>query len=127
MSACQISKISAPSTKGLLAKSLALALVVSTASTGIGIAEAKTGKCKIKVVGGSYKGRSFPLKMSNGKFTDQSDVSASKLPGCRVKKKVFGRWYHLCNKGTLIVYKWKNSQWTRLKPKSLLKYQHNCF
>ena len=110
-------------TRQLSAILLVPALITSTFS----IAEANASKCKIKVVGGSYKGRSFPLKMKNGQFSGQSGVSASNLEGCRVKKIVYGRWYHLCEKGTLIVYKRKNNAWKRLKPKSLLKYQHTCF
>jgi len=111
------------SKKQLYVLLLAPALLVSTP----GIGQAIAASCKIKVVGGSYKGRSFPIKMINGRFDGQSGVSRSELQGCRVKKQVYGRWYHLCKKGTLIVYKQKNHKWKRLKPKSLLKYQHNCF
>ena len=102
-------------------------LALSTVASAINIAQAKSTKCKIKVVGGSYKGRSFTLRMSGGNFTGQSGVSKSSLEGCRVKKQVFGRWYHLCEKGTLIVYKRKDNKWKRLKPKSLKKYLHTCF
>ena len=107
----------------LLVAMLALPMLVSFTSPG----QAKIKKCKIKVVGGSFKGQSFPLKMKDGKFIGQSGMSPSNLPGCRVKKLVYGRWYHLCNKGTLIVYKRKDNKWKRLKDKSLLKYQHTCF
>lgn len=109
--------------KTIVTISLAMAMALTTSAT----LEAKTTHCKIKVVGGSFKGRSFPVTMEDGKFVGQSGMSESNLPGCRVKKKVYGRWYHLCKRGTLIVYKWKNSKWTRLQPKSLLKYQHTCF
>jgi hypothetical protein len=91
------------------------------------MANAATTKCKIKVVGGSFKGRSFAVKMQDGNFTNVKGMSGSSLNGCRAKKKVYGRWYHLCNKGTLIVFKRKNSKWVKLQPKSLLKYQHTCF
>jgi len=105
----------------------AVLMSIPLSFTAISIAEAQVTSCKIKVVGGSFKGRSFPIEMKDGKFTNVSGMKKSELGGCRVKKKVYGRWYHLCEKGTLIVYKRKNFQWVRLQPISLLKYQHTCF
>ncbi len=107
-------------TKLFLALLLVLPLTANTVQAAI-------TKCKINVVGGSFKGRSFALEMKNGKLVGQSGMSDSNLSGCRAKKLVYGRWYHLCKKGTLIVYKRKNSKWQRLKDKSLLKYEHTCF
>ena len=105
----------------------AVLMSIPLSFTAINIAGAQVTKCKIKVVGGSFKGRAFPIEMKDGKFTNVSGMKKSELAGCRVKKKVYGRWYHLCEKGTLIVFKKKNSKWQRLKDKSLLKYQHTCF
>lgn len=111
--------------KSRLAKSvLALSIVLPLSLTAASVASAGVVNCKINVVGGSYKGRSFPVQINNGQFTGMSN---SGLPGCRAKKKVYGRWYHLCKRGTLIVYKRKNFKWVKLYPKSLLKYQHTCF
>ncbi len=106
-----------------LSIALALLMVLPMIST----AQAKTSKCKIKVVGGSFKGRSFKVKMVDGSLIGQSGMTKSDLPGCQAKKMFHGRWYHLCEKGTLIVYKRKDSKWKLLKPKSLKKYKHNCF
>ncbi|HFC05250.1 MAG TPA: hypothetical protein ENJ55_06060 [Rhizobiales bacterium] len=106
---------------------MAVLLSIPLSFAAISIAEAQVTKCKIKVVGGSFKGRSFNIEMKDGKFTNVSGMQKSELAGCRVKKKVYGRWYHLCKKGTLIVYKRKNFAWKRLSDKSLLKYQHTCF
>ncbi len=74
----------------------------------ISTAQAKTSKCKIKVVGGSFKGRSFKVKMVDGSLIGQSGMTKSDLPGCQAKKMFHGRWYHLCEKGTLIVYVFEN-------------------
>ncbi len=119
MTICKPSKFTSHAAAFLLA----FPLVFATSS----IANAQITKCKIKVVGGSYKGQSYSVEMKDGKFVNQSGMKKSELAGCRVKKKVYGRWYHLCKKGTLIVYKRKNFKWQRLQPKSLLKYQHTCF
>jgi len=105
----------------------AVLMSIPLSFTAISIADAQITKCKIKVVGGSFKGRAFPIEMKDGKFINQSGMKKSELAGCRAKKKVYGRWYHLCQKGTLIVFKKKSSKWVRLQPKSLLKYQHTCF
>lgn len=107
------------------ALAFSLALPISFAVTGSANAQVKN--CKIKVVGGSFKGRSFAVQMKDGQFTNVKGMLVSELPGCRGKKKVYGRWYHLCKKGTLIVFKRKSGKWVKLYPKSLLKYQHTCF
>jgi len=117
-----------PAKKSLLfVPAMAILMSIPLSFAAISIAEAQISKCKIKVVGGSFKGRAFPVEMKDGKFTNVSGMQKSELAGCRAKKKVYGRWYHLCEKGTMIVFKKKNSEWVRLQPKSLLKYQHNCF
>ena len=91
------------------------------------IAQAQTVNCKIKIVGGSFKGRSMDVRMRKGKFVGDSSIRPSNLAGCRGMKYFYGRWYHMCARGTMIVYKKKHGQWVRLQPISLKKYIHNCF
>lgn len=83
--------------------------------------------CKIKVVGGSFKGYSMKVKMQGDQFIGDSSIRPSNLPGCKGMKYFYGRWYHMCAGGTMIVYKKKHGKWVRLQPKSLKKYIHNCF
>lgn len=90
------------------------------------IAEAKVKTCQISVVGGAWAGNSYSLQMENGKFTGTSGVSASNLPNCVAKKYVYGRWYHLCKGGKLIVFKQKNNKWKPVSANGLKKYRHNC-
>jgi hypothetical protein len=104
-------------------KLLALLLVLPLS----GAAYAETKKCKISVVGGSFKGHSMKVKMKDGKFVGDSSIRDSTIAGCRGMKYFYGRWYHLCPKGTLIVFKQKKGKWVKLKPRSLKKYVHNCF
>ncbi len=111
----------------LFVPAMAIVMSIPLSFAAIAIADAQITRCEIKVVGGSFAGRSFPIEMKDGKFTNVSGMKKSELAGCRVKKKVYGRWYHLCEKGTLIVFKRKNFKWVRLQPISLLKYQHTCF
>ena len=89
---------------------------------------AKTTSCKISVVGGSHKGASFKLKIKNGKVIG-TRAQASPLRGCLAMKNIYSRWYHLCNGGKIIVYRWLEDRrkWKRLSAKNLRKYQHNCF
>jgi len=109
------------------ALTLKVALALSIALPMVSTSQAQTTQCKIKVVGGSFKGQSFTVKMVDGSLIGQSGMTKSALPGCQAKKMLHGRWYHLCTKGTLIVYKRKDNKWKLLKPKSLKKYKHNCF
>ncbi len=104
-----------------------LMLAISTSLVGASVAQAQTVDCKIKIVGGSFKGRSMDVKMRKGKFVGDSSIRESNLPGCRGMKYFYGRWYHMCTKGTMIVYKKKKGKWVRLQPISLKKYIHNCF
>lgn len=106
--------------KKLLSIALAAAAVTVTA------AEARAKTCKIYVVGGSWAGRSFSLQMENGKFVGTSGVSPSNLPRCVAKKYVYGRWYHLCKGGRLVVFKQKNNKWKPVSAKGLKKYKHDC-
>lgn len=89
--------------------------------------EAAVKNCKIKVVGGSFKGHSMKIKMDGNRFVGDSSIRPSNLPGCRGMKYFYGRWYHMCARGTMIVYKKKHGKWVRLQPISLKKYVHNCF
>lgn len=89
-------------------------------------AEAAVKHCTISVVGGSWEGATFDLKMENGKFIDTSGVRDSPLQGCAAMKYVYGRWYHLCKGGKIAVFKQDDGKWRRLKPKSERKYVHNC-
>ncbi len=93
----------------------------------IGIAEAKTTSCKVKILGGAFKGRSMNLTMKDGKFVGQSGLKKSTVKGCRVMKYFYGRWYNLCEDGKMIVFKRVGKTWQPLKPKSNKKYAHNCF
>lgn len=106
---------------------LALPLALAVLTTGVPSTYAKITKCKIKVVKGTYKGNSINVTMKDGSLVGQSGMTASNLNNCQAKKYYYGRWYHLCKGGTLIVYKNKDNRWKKLKPKSLLKYKHNCF
>ncbi len=93
------------------------------------VAEAKTTKCKISVVGGKFKGRTYSLKMKDGKFVDNSGTESSNLPGCVAKKYLYGRWYHVCQNSKIIVYRPEETHpegWKRLAAKNLKKYKHNC-
>ena len=105
-------------------KLLSIALIAAASSAGL--AEAKTTTCNIYVVGGSWAGHKFPLKMENGKFVGTSGVTPSKLPRCVAKKYVYGRWYHLCKGGKLVVFKKKKNQWKPVSAKGLKKYKHDC-
>ena len=90
------------------------------------VAEAATKKCKISVVGGSFKGRAYPVKMNGGKFVETDGVSKSSLPGCLAKKFIYGRWYHICRNSKILVYRREGSSWKRLAARNLKKYRHNC-
>ncbi len=104
-----------------------LMLAMTTGLMGASVVQAQTVNCKIKIVGGSFKGRSMKVTMKDGQFVGDSSIRPSNLPGCRGMKYFYGRWYHMCAKGTMIVYKQKHGKWIRLQPKSLKKYIHNCF
>ena len=101
-----------------------VAVAVLAASTVA--ADAATKSCKISVVGGSWKGKTYPLKMKDGKFVDTKGLKNSELNGCVAKKKIYGRWYHLCQNSKIIVYRREGSGWKRLAAKNLKKYKHNC-
>ena len=106
-----------------LLRLLAAACVLAAVTTG---AEAATKKCKISVVGGSYKGRTYPVTMNNGRFVETRGVSKSSIAGCLAKNLIYGRWYHICRNSKIIVYRREGSGWKRLAAKNLRKYRHNC-
>lgn len=89
-------------------------------------AQAATRQCKISVVGGSWKGKSYPLKMKDGKFVGKKGIEVSSLKGCVAKKFIYGRWYHVCKNSKIIVYRREGSGWKQLAAKNLKKYKHNC-
>ena len=89
-------------------------------------AGAATSHCKISVVGGSFKGKTYKLTMKDGKFVGDKGFRDSKLRGCVGKKKIYGRWYHLCQNGKIIVFRSEANVWKRLSAKNLKKYKHNC-
>ena len=103
-----------------------LSTLMAILAIGSVAAEAKTTTCNIHVVGGSWAGNSFPLKMQNGKFVGTSGVSSSNIPNCVAKKYVYGRWYHLCKGGKLVVFKNKKGKWKPVSKKGLKKYRHDC-
>ena len=89
-------------------------------------AGAATTQCKISVVGGSFKGKTYKLTMQDGKFVGDKGFRESNLQGCLGKKKIYGRWYHLCQNSKIIVYRREGSGWKRLAAKNLKKYRHDC-
>ncbi len=101
---------------------IATLMLVSLTPAG----EANAKQCKISVVGGSWKGKTYPLRMKNGKFVGTRGLKNSGLPGCVAKKYIYGRWYHLCKNHKIIVYRREGSGWKRLAAKNLKKYKHNC-
>lgn len=106
------------STKFLLAAAI---LAASAMAAG-----AATTKCKISVVGGSFKGKTYKLSMKDGKFVGDKDFKESSLKGCVGKKFIYGRWYHLCQNSKIIVYRREGNGWKQLAAKNLKKYRHNC-
>ncbi len=102
---------------------LAAVFLLATITAGT---QAATKTCKISVVGGSFKGRSYPLKMSNGAFVETGGVSKSSIGGCLAKKFIYGRWYHICRDSRIIVYRREGDGWKRLAAKNLKKYRHDC-
>ena len=67
-------------------------------------AGAATTQCKISVVGGSFKGKTYKLTMQDGKFVGDKGFRESNLQGCLGKKKIYGRWYHICRNSKILVY-----------------------
>lgn len=107
-------------------KSTKFMLAAAVLATSAMAAGAATTKCKISVVGGSFKGKTYKLSMKDGKFVGDKDFRESNLKGCVGKKFIYGRWYHLCNNSKIIVYRREGSGWKRLAAKNLKKYRHNC-
>jgi hypothetical protein len=106
--------------------SLKLVLAASMLATFAAEASAASKSCKISVVGGSWKGKTYPIKVKNGQFAGTKGMEDSELSGCVAKKKIYGRWYHLCGNGKIIVFRREGSAWKRLAAKNLKKYRHNC-
>lgn len=106
--------------------SMKLLLAAAVLAGSAMAAGAATTKCKISVVGGSFKGKTYKLKMKDGKFTGDKDFKDSNLKGCVGKKFIYGRWYHLCQNSKIIVYRREGSGWKQLAAKNLKKYKHNC-
>ncbi|MGI9463235.1 MAG: hypothetical protein ACR2OM_04815 [Aestuariivirgaceae bacterium] len=104
-------------------KFLLTAAILAGSSIAAGAA---TKQCKISIVGGSYKGTTYPVKIKNGQFVGTGGMVESGLKGCVAKKKVYGRWYHLCKNSKIIVYRREGSGWKRLAARNLKKYKHNC-
>lgn len=104
-------------------KVLLAAAVLASSAVAAGAA---TTKCKISVVGGSYKGKTYPLKMKSGRFIGTKGMEESQVRGCVAKKKIYGRWYHVCKNSQVIVYRREGSGWKQLAAKNLKKYRHDC-
>ena len=108
--------------------STAIVLPISVALITSTPAAAQSKRCKLNVVGGSQKGRSFNLEMRNGKFVG-AGMQDSTLSDCRGMRNIHGRWYHICGNGRVIVFRWveNTKTWRRLAEHNLQKYRHNCF
>ena len=107
-------------------KSVKLLLAASMLASFAVSADAGTKKCKISVVGGSWKGKTYPIKVKNGQFVGTKGMQESGISGCVAKKKIYGRWYHLCRNSKIIVFRREGSGWKKLAAKNLKKYKHNC-
>ena len=42
-------------------------------------------------------------------------------------KNIYGRWYHICLAGKIIVFLWDDGKWRKLPKIKLKKYRHDCF
>jgi len=107
-------------------KSVNFAVAALMIAVSAGAVEAATTKCKISVVGGSWKGKTYKLSVKDGDFAGTKGMQKSGLKGCVAKKKIYGRWYHLCEGSKIIVFRPEGSGWKQLAARNLKKYKHNC-
>ena len=106
---------------------IACLLLLPQGFTGPEPAAAQDKRCKFSVVGGKQKGRTIKLKMRGGKFVGKG-IKDSTESGCAAMINVYGRWYHFCNGGRVVVHRWVEStkSWKQLSEKNLRKYRHDC-